>query len=602
MKIKLIAEIGINHKGSYKIAKKLIDSAIDSGCWGIKFQYRNIQRFYNSTNEIGDEMISDEIKKSYLSSRDIYSLKDYAKKHNLKVGISFFNQEDLKDVCKKKNIFDFIKIPSAELKNYELVSSANKYSDIVILSTGGHNLKEIKNAVSLYSFLTNPIYLLCTSNYPSEIGSQNLATIDNLKKIKNIRIGYSSHDKDYEIPLIAAVLGAEFIERHVTLNKDDKGLDHSSSSDPSELKSLGKILNNLDRIYGNKTKPVNQGEKINMQNLGTSLYAKKNIKEGEKLLLKDVVVKAPKKGMNVEEFNKLNNKILKKSLLKNEAITESHFKNNRILSKEIKNQLIKRNISLPVRFHDLEAINNEFKLANYEIHMSYKDVSQMKNNLSKINNISDAFFTIHLPDYLDKDALFDPFSKKNTIKSKSLNMVEKIIKFEKKIINSEKKLISSIGVNSYKNKDLFYKNLKIFISQIDKKHSVKFLPQWLPKKAWYFGGSFDTEVFSSEEDIFYLKKYKIKICLDVAHLIMSANSSGEDWKEWYSKLKPLIEHIHISDASGEDGEGIEFGKGQLEHVDKIIKLDTTKVLEVWQGHLNNYEGFHKGLNFLGGIY
>ena len=67
MNIKIIAEIGINHKGSYEIAKKLIDSALEAKCWGIKFQYRSLNNFYNSTNEIGDEIIFDELKRSNLS-------------------------------------------------------------------------------------------------------------------------------------------------------------------------------------------------------------------------------------------------------------------------------------------------------------------------------------------------------------------------------------------------------------------------------------------------------------------------------------------------------------------------------------------------------
>ena len=61
MNIKLIAEIGINHKGSFDIAKKLIDQAAKANCWGIKFQYRNINNFYSSTFEIGDEIIYDEL-------------------------------------------------------------------------------------------------------------------------------------------------------------------------------------------------------------------------------------------------------------------------------------------------------------------------------------------------------------------------------------------------------------------------------------------------------------------------------------------------------------------------------------------------------------
>ena len=96
MNIKLIAEIGINHKGSFDIAKKLIDQAAKANCWGIKFQYRNINNFYSSTFEIGDEIIYDELKRSDLSLKTIKKLREYAQNKSLKVGVSFFTVSDIK--------------------------------------------------------------------------------------------------------------------------------------------------------------------------------------------------------------------------------------------------------------------------------------------------------------------------------------------------------------------------------------------------------------------------------------------------------------------------------------------------------------------------
>ena len=69
-------------------------------------------------------------------------------------------------------------------------------------------------------------------------------------------------------------------------------------------------------------------------------------------------------------------------------------------------------------------------------------------------------------------------------------------------------------------------------------------------------------------------------------------------------IKILIDfskHLHVSDSIGEDGEGVEFGKGQLENLKNILLLDQIKVLEVWQGHLNNFTGFSEALNYVAKI-
>ena len=117
----------------------------------------------------------------------------------------------------------------------------------------------------------------------------------------------------------------------------------------------------------------------------------------------------------------------------------------------------------------------------------------------------------------------------------------------------------------------------------------------MPKKAWYFGGTAIINLFSDFEDIGFCLKNKIPICLDVAHLILSANYFNKEWKQWFDKLLPLCEHIHLSDAEGTDGEGVSFGKGDIHSLYEIINQNNIKVLEIWEGHINNGEKFYAGL-------
>ena len=205
----------------------------------------------------------------------------------------------------------------------------------------------------------------------------------NLKKNKNIEVGYSSHDIDYEVVFLAASLGAEYIERHITLDKLGEGLDDSSSSELNEFIRINKILNNFKQILGDANKPVNQGEIMNLQNLGTALYAKRNLHKNSYVSLDDFSVKAPRKGLTLDQINKYLNKPLLKDLDLDEPITKSHFIKNQNLNQDDYNFLDLNKISIPIRFHDMEYIFDQFNIENYEFHLSYEDVKSILKYLTK---------------------------------------------------------------------------------------------------------------------------------------------------------------------------------------------------------------------------
>lgn len=591
--IKVIAELGINHESSQEIAKKLIEYANKSNCWAIKFQYRNLDGFYNSTNEIGDELILDQLIQANFDLSTISTLNDYAKSMGLKTGISFFTLKDFCEIVNSNIKFDFYKIPSAEFSNFELIHEVFKEKKMTILSTGGHTLNQIKTNLEIFKPTITPIIMHCTSNYPTEIGNQNLNVISELKKIKNIKVGYSSHDINYEVNFFAAALGAEYIERHITLDKAGKGLDNSSSSEFNEFKSLNKILNNYDEILGDNKKPINQGEIINLQNLGTSVYSLKNYDEGQLIEISDSIIRAPRKGLTKQELIKYINKPLIKKLNVNDPITKSHFIESSKILKDDLNFMNDLSLSIPIRFHDMEEIFKIFKIKNFEFHLSFKDIENIKmEDFQKYSNMFEGkHFTFHLPDYLNKSDLFDPLSSNTLIKEKSLKILNKLIELVDSLPQEDLFFVSSLSQNCFENKSKFYSNLKNFIDDLYNNYKINFLPQWLPKKAWYFGGSYDINLFSTEEDINFINDFEIDICLDTAHLIMSANSANKEWKDWFNLLINRTKHIHLSDSYGVDGEGVEFGKGELGSPNKILQYKQIKVLEIWQGHLNNFSGF-----------
>lgn len=609
---KIICELGINHFGSIQVSKKLINYAKEANAWGIKFQYRNLEKYFNlakRNGQIGKEIIDTELKKNYLTPTNIIKLSQYAKKIGLTSGISFFNKDDINDF--KKYQFDFYKVPSVSALDFDLIKQLGKFNKKIFISLGSRSHTEIlKNKKNLIKNSTkkNTIFFHCISNYPLNPLNSNLNYITKLKNIfRGFRVGYSSHESDIYNCIISLSKNVEYIERHITIDKNSKGLDHSSSSDFIELKKLCFYAKNYNEISNSKkNRYVNQGEKINRQNLGKSAYANKDIDVNKSINIEDISFLSPNISLEKNEISKYLKIKNKKFLNKGDEITIENFCNAKILRDRSKKFCNNKIISLPIRPSDHVTMDNNFQIKNYEFHLSFNDV--LKFDIKKINQnfLKNKRLTVHGPDYCDSNNILNIYSKNKYIKKKSLKIFNKCIQICKqlqKYSSSRVFLIQSFSSDD-PNLELEkrYKDIKNIITRSYKRNTITILPQWLPPVAWYFGGSSEMTLFCNPDDLKIINRLKIKICLDISHYILSCNYKKINPLLNFNKYKSLFEHYHISDASGIDGEGLEIGNGDLLNYKNfflsIMNNDKIKVLETWQGHLNNGLIFKKEISKL----
>ena len=608
---KIISELGINHNGSFSLCKKMIDQSLMAGCWGIKFQYRkkkNKIKFNSFNSEIGVEIINKEIKKNYLTPNTIKKLSNYAKKLGLNVGISFFHENDVDDFKNFK--FDFYKIPSAESLDFELIKKLLKKKKLLIVSFGGlslRNIKHFKNNLSKHIKKSQFCFLHCVSNYPLNPINANIGFISKLKKIFPYNsIGYSSHESSIYNCIISLSQNIDFIERHFTINKQFKGLDHTSSSDFEEMKQLCFYAKNY-KLISKKTnsKNLNQGEKINIQNLGKAAFSKKILKKGDHIDLKKIYFQPPRVGLTKRELEKYSNFKLLKDVSLNSPITVDYFIKKKIFKEKLKNFSNKKKISLPIRPHDYRKMNSEFDIKNYEFHLSFDDVNKFKINLIDQEFLMKKNFTVHGPDYCNENEILDIFSKDKKVNKLSKDIFKKTINICKELYIYSGKNVNLIqSFSSSDNKIDRKKNyllIKKFVDDVYKKHRVKIFPQWLPPIAWYFGGSINMTLFSNPNDLDYIKKINLEICMDLSHFVMSCNYNNINFTNCFKKYEKLFKHYHIADASGFDSEGLKLGDGDLykKHLKvlkKVIKNNKVKVLETWQGHLGDAAIFKSEIN------
>lgn len=332
--VKIIAEAGVNHNGSIKIAKKLIDEAKLANADFIKFQYYTTNNIVIKTSKLASYQKKNVnkniltqynlLKKYEFNKNQIKELIKYAKFKKINIFFSIFDLESL-NFLKKLNI-KFIKIPSGEIDNAPLLEAIGSLKKQIIMSTGMSELAEIKYALKILITSGTPkkniTVLHCNTEYPSPINDINMKAMVNIKKKLGVDIGYSDHSNSIEVPIVAVALGAKVIEKHFTLNKKLSGPDHKASLSPKELKSMILNIKNTEKILGSELKKITKSEMKNKSVVRKSIVALQNIKKGEKFTKKNLTLKRPGTGISPKEYYKLIGKISKKNFYVNEQITD----------------------------------------------------------------------------------------------------------------------------------------------------------------------------------------------------------------------------------------------------------------------------------------
>ena len=259
----IIAEIGINHNGDINIAKQLIDVAVSAGCDAVKFQKRTIELVYTPEelakpreNPFGPT--NGDLKRGLeFGEKEYKEIDRYCKERGI---IWFASPWDVKsvDFLEKFNMPCY-KIASACLTDDELLKKVRATGKPVILSTGMSTIEQIRHAVSILGE-QDLVLLQCTATYPSADEELNLRVIPWLKENFDYPIGYSGHEVGVYSSIVAAVLGACAVERHITLDRAMWGSDQAASLEPQGLSRLVRDIRLIPLWLGDGKKRVFESE------------------------------------------------------------------------------------------------------------------------------------------------------------------------------------------------------------------------------------------------------------------------------------------------------------------------------------------------------
>lgn len=311
----IIAEVNSSHNGNVEVAKRMIDSAVNAGCSCVKFQSWTTETLYSKTYYEENPIAERFVKKFSLSEEQLLDVMEYCKERGIDFSSTPYSNGEV-DFLVKCDV-PFIKISSMEINNYPFLEYIASKQIPIILSTGMSDFEEICNAVSVIERAGNRKLCLlhCISMYPAEPETINLNNIKMLKeKFPNYPIGFSDHSVGIELSVAAVALGADVIEKHLTLDKTRIGMDNQMAIEPDEMKNLVTSCYNVWNAMGTYERRVSKDEIEQRNKMRRSLVYSRNMMMGDIITKNDINAKRPGIGISPQNVNDILGKKLIKSV------------------------------------------------------------------------------------------------------------------------------------------------------------------------------------------------------------------------------------------------------------------------------------------------
>jgi N-acetylneuraminate synthase/N,N'-diacetyllegionaminate synthase len=330
----IIAEAGVNHNGSIDLALQLVDAAKLSGADAVKFQTFRAERLasrvaqkaaYQERTTPSTESQFQMLQRLELDVAAHRRLMD----HCQQVGIQFLSSPfdiESADLLAEMNL-PLFKVPSGEITNLSFLKHIARTGKPMIVSTGMSTLGEVEEAVQVLreAGATQVTLLHCVTEYPAPYGEINLRAMLTLKAAFGLPVGYSDHTPGIEIAVAAVALGAEVIEKHLTLDRALPGPDHHASLEPAEFAQMVSSIRHVEQSLGDGIKVPMPCEVPNMAVARKSVVAARALAAGHKLVATDLEIKRPGNGLAPKLLPALIGRTLRVSVREEELLDWDHL-------------------------------------------------------------------------------------------------------------------------------------------------------------------------------------------------------------------------------------------------------------------------------------
>lgn len=610
----VIAEIGNNHNGDLALAKRLVDAAAQAGADCAKFQMRSMDSLYidnaaarRQGQDLGDEYTLDLLTRFQLPDEELYEALDYCRSQDV---IPLCTPWDIESLHKLEDRgLGAYKIASADLTNHELLGSAAKTGKPLLVSTGMSEEAEIISAIDLLDRLGAPfIPLHCNSTYPAPAKDVRLRYLNRLRELANRPVGYSGHERGIHVAIAAVALGARVVEKHLTLDRSMEGNDHRVSLLPGELGELVFAVREVDQSLGDASeRTLTQGERLNREVLGKSVVAAATIDAGTAIEDDMIAIRSPGRGLAPNRREDLVGRIAGRDMVPGDFFFASDVEGPAAAPRNFK---FGRPWGIPVRYHDYRELSSATNPDLLEFHLSYRDLDLEPDDA--IPGRLPLNLVVHAPELFAGDHLLDLAAADDDYRAQSLRELRRVVDLtlglREKFASGRPGIILNVGGFSENSprppadRARAYERVAEALDAVADP-DVDLWPQTMPPFPWHFGGQrFHNLFVDPSETAAFCADSGRRLCLDVSHTALAVHHLGLSLAESLAQLAPHTAHLHLADAHGVDGEGLQVGDGDVDFAVVANSLRSNPgasfIPEVWQGHKNRGEGFWMALDRL----
>jgi sialic acid synthase SpsE len=613
----VIAEVGNNHNGDFDRAIALVDAAVAAGADCAKFQMRKLDQVYRASSlsgkddDLAVEYTLDLLRRFELTTDQQRRIAGYCASK----GVQYLcTPWDATSVATLESFgVAAYKVASADLTNLPLLAKLAATGKTLIVSTGMSTTAEIRSAAQFLDDRAAPYVLLhCQSTYPAALHNIHLRFMETLRTI-HPAVGYSGHERGIAVSIGAVALGAIVIERHITLDRGMEGPDHAASLEPEEFRALVAGIREVEMARGEPLaeRALSQGELINRENLAKSLVAARDLAAGTIVAEDDVAVKSPGQGLSPLKMPALIGRRLNRAMSADDYFFPSDLSDGVAKARHYR---FDRPWGVPVRYHDAIRFLEVCQPDIIEFHLSYNDME--RDPAAYLSGTYDLGFVVHAPELFAGSRLMDLATADENLRRYSLQQTQAVIDITRGLKRFFPKtarppIVANVGgftMDAPLAPDQKAERYRIFAASLGELDldGVELIPQTMAPFPWHFGGQRHQNIFIfPEESAAFCAMHGLRMCVDISHTKLAANYFGFGFAEGLAQLGPHTAHLHLGDARGLDGEGLQIGEGEIDfdEIGAVLRQHAPQasfIPEIWQGHKNMGEGFWTALERLEG--
>jgi N-acetylneuraminate synthase len=348
---------------------------------------------------------------------------------------------------------------------------------------------------------------------------------------------------------------------------------------------------------------------MNRETLGKSLFVKTSVKAGQPITEEMLEVRSPGRGLQPNRKEELLGKPARRNLQPGDVLYPSDVDEELTKPRAYR---FARPFGIPVRYHDLRTLATKSNFDLLEFHLSYRD---LEIDISQFfEREFDMDLVVHAPELFAGDHVLDLCSPDPAYRARSIELLGRVVDVTHNLRRyftrtKRPRIVVNAGGFSQDRplpqatRARYYSLILESLGQLDLR-DVEVIPQTMPPFPWHFGGQrFQNLFVDAAETRAFCEKNGYRVCLDISHSRLACNHFKWSFDEFLRAVGSVTAHLHIADAAGLDGEGLQIGEGDIDIPALCRALDASApaasfIPEIWQGHKNDGQGFWRALDRL----